>query len=237
MAASKKRRGAARPRLRALGRWALVLLALVVFGPVVLILPLRFIDPPATSLMIVRAVERARSGVSPAFPERAIVGLDRISPELRRAVLASEDDAFYLHHGFDFTQIERAVSTQSSRHRMRGASTISQQTAKNLFLWNGRSFIRKGLEAYLTVYLELLLPKDRLLELYLNLVESGEGLFGVESASRHYFKKPAIEVSAEEAARLASVLPNPRRFKPFGERAGERAARILQLMSRPTPRE
>jgi monofunctional biosynthetic peptidoglycan transglycosylase len=224
-------------RSRRLKKTAIVFLLFLLFGPVLLILPLRVIDPPTTALMLARTLERYRKGKTPAYPKRIVVPLEKVHPDLVRAILASEDDGFYLHHGFDVRQIQRAISDQRGGKRLRGASTISQQTAKNLFLWSGRSVVRKGLEAYLTFYLELLLPKDRILEIYLSLVECADGVFGVEMASRHYFKKAAAEVSSEEAARLASVLPNPRKWSPFGDYAGERASQILELIAKPTPRD
>jgi monofunctional biosynthetic peptidoglycan transglycosylase len=175
---------------------------------------------------------RISEGKRPYFPRRQVIDLDQMSPPLIRAVLAAEDDAFYLHHGFDLRQIERAL-LHEGRGRRRGASTISQQTAKNLFLWSGRSYLRKGLEAYLTFWLELLLSKDRLLEIYLNLVECGDGAFGVEACARRHFKKPAAALGEEEAARLAAILPNPRRWSPFGDYATGRVPEIRARMAIP----
>lgn len=201
---------------------------MIIFGPILLILPLNLIDPPTTMLMLSRGLFSKKG-----YPERENVPLERISKPLVRAILASEDDAFYLHDGFDFRQIERAVAERKHKKKVRGASTITQQTAKNLFLWTGRSFIRKGFEAYLTFYLELLLPKDRILEIYLNLIECGDGYFGVEACSRHHFKKSAIEVGTEEAARLAAILPNPRKRSPYGDYANERIGVIMETMTHP----
>ncbi len=129
------------------------------------------------------------------------------------AVIASEDQRFADHHGFDLDSIQDAVEDHERGRRLRGASTISQQVAKNVFLWPGRSFVRKGLEAYFTVLIEALWPKRRILEVYLNVAEFGDGLFGVEAASQRYFKKPASRLSLEEAAVLAAVLPNPHRLR------------------------
>lgn len=218
---------------RRLKKIALCTVAIIVFGPVLLILPLNIIDPPTTMLMVSRTFSRLRQDKTPAYPQREVVSLSRISKPIVRAILASEDDAFYLHNGFDFRQIERAVAERKHGGRVRGASTITQQTAKNLFLWSGRSFVRKGFEAYLTFYLELLLSKDRILELYLNLIECGDGFFGVEACAEHHFKKSAIEVEAEEAARLAAILPSPRKRSPFGDYANERAPEIMELMTKP----
>ncbi|MDU6926131.1 monofunctional biosynthetic peptidoglycan transglycosylase [Franconibacter helveticus] len=142
------------------------------------------------------------------------VGADDISPWMGLAVIAAEDQKFPEHWGFDVAAIKKAVS-HNERHesRIRGASTISQQTAKNLFLWDGRSWLRKGLEAGLTVGIETVWSKRRILTVYLNIAEFGEGTFGVEAAAQRYFHKPASRLSAAEAALLAAVLPNPLRFK------------------------
>lgn len=134
---------------------------------------------------------------------------DRIAPHAALAVIASEDQRFLDHHGFDFDQIRTALSDARRGERLRGASTISQQTVKNLFLWPGRSVIRKVLEAWLTVFVELCWSKQRILEVYLNVVEFGDGVFGITAASERYFRKLPAELTAEEAARLAAVLPNP----------------------------
>ncbi|MCC7386563.1 MAG: monofunctional biosynthetic peptidoglycan transglycosylase [Deltaproteobacteria bacterium] len=212
-----------------------IIAALVLaFAPVPLILPLWLLNPPVTAMMAARAIERLRAGTQPAFPRHQVVSLSRISPVLVRAVLAAEDDAFYQHFGFDVRQIENAI--KEHRGKRRGASTITQQTAKNLFLWSGRSFLRKGLEAYLTVWLELLLSKDRILTVYLNLVECGDGYFGVEACSVHHFKKHASELTTDEAARLAAILPSPRRWSPFGDYASERLPELLARMAVPIQR-
>ena len=142
------------------------------------------------------------------------VPLERISPNLVRAVIASEDGEFCNHYGFDFEQMEAAwKSAQRNGERPRGASTISQQTAKNAFLWNGRSYVRKGLEAYFTGMIELVWPKRRIMEVYLNIIEWGPGVFGAEAASRYWFRKSASKLSPLEAARLAAILPNPNRYR------------------------
>lgn len=144
--------------------------------------------------------------------------IDAISPDMQRAVIAAEDQLFVQHSGFDWQAIQKAMSynerhNKSRKTRIRGASTISQQTAKNLFLWSGRNWLRKGLEAYFTVLIECLWPKQRILEMYLNIVEFGDGIYGVEAASRYFFNKPAARLTASEAALLAAVLPNPRVYQ------------------------
>ena len=138
--------------------------------------------------------------------------LAQISPNLPLAVVASEDQKFPEHWGFDVEAIEKAYALNQSRHKVRGASTISQQVAKNLFLWSGRSFFRKGLEAYFTVLIESLWPKRRILEIYLNIAEFGYGTYGAEAAAQRFFHKPATRLTRGDAAVLAAVLPNPERY-------------------------
>ncbi len=141
------------------------------------------------------------------------VPLREVSRELPIALVAAEDQKFPLHHGFDVEAIREAIEDAEDGERLRGASTISQQTAKNLFLWNGRSFVRKGLEAYFTVLIELCWPKQRILEVYLNVAEFGDGIYGAAAASDVYFRKTAGALTARESALLAAVLPNPRRLR------------------------
>jgi monofunctional biosynthetic peptidoglycan transglycosylase len=223
--------------LRKLGRIALILLVLGLVGPFVLILPLNVVQPATTMVMLRRAGQRLVEGKRPIYPRRDIVGRDEISPHLRRAVLASEDDRFYLHFGFDLEEINDALERARRGRRLRGASTITQQVAKNLFLWEGRSYIRKGYEAYLTVVLELCLSKERILDLYLNLAEWGDGVFGAEMAARTHYRKSARNLSPGEAARLAAILPAPRRWSPNGSVASQRAPTILARMQYAPPRE
>jgi len=222
------------PRLR---RFLLITFAVLALGPIVLTLPLNVIQPPTTAVIMVRAVQRLAQGKEPAFPKRVIVTRSQISPYLRRAVLAAEDDRFYLHLGFDFEEIGKAIERRQQGGRLRGASTITQQVAKNLFLWEGRSFIRKGAEAYLTVVLEMCLTKDRILDLYLNMAEWGDGIFGAEMAARNYFGTRARSLTRDEAARLAAILPAPRRWSPWGSVASRRAEIILGRMSYAVPKE
>jgi len=205
-------------------------------APVLLCLALNFVQPVTTSVMLQRAVQRLVQGKRPAYPRRDILARDEISPNLRRAVLAAEDDRFYLHNGFDIEEISKAIEASRQGGRLRGASTITQQVAKNLFLWEGRSFIRKGLEAYLTLVLELCLPKDRILDLYLNLAEWGDGVFGAGAAAQAWYHKPAARLTRQEAARLAAILPAPRRWPPDGAVASRRAPVILDRMAYPAPR-
>jgi monofunctional glycosyltransferase len=140
------------------------------------------------------------------------VSLERISPNAAIAVIAAEDQQFPYHAGFDFNSIREAIRASERGKRLRGASTLTQQVAKNLFLWSGRSFVRKGFEAYFTVLIEALWPKERILEMYLNVAQFGNGIYGVQAAARHFWHKPARQLSSSEAALLAAVLPNPLRL-------------------------
>lgn len=218
-------------------RWLLITATVLTVGPFVLILPLNFVQPATTMVMLRRAVQRTIAGKTPRYPRRDVVGRAEISAHLRRAVLASEDDRFYLHFGFDLEEIQNALERARRGRRLRGASTITQQVAKNLFLWEGRSYFRKGYEAYLTLVLELCLPKDRILDLYLNLAEWGDGVFGAEMAARTHFRKSAKSLTRAEAARLAAVLPSPVRWSPNGSVASRRSGAILEKMRFAAPRE
>ncbi|MEP7348037.1 MAG: monofunctional biosynthetic peptidoglycan transglycosylase, partial [Gemmatimonadaceae bacterium] len=184
-----------------------------------------------------RAGARLFAGKRPIYPRRDVVSHAEISPYLHRAVLASEDDRFFLHEGFDFEEIEKAIENSKRGKKLRGASTITQQVAKNLFLWEGRSFIRKGLEAWLTVVLEICLSKDRILDLYLNMAEWGDGIFGAEMAAQTYYHKHASKLTREESARLAAILPSPLRWSPQGSIATRRAAIIMDRMQYAAPHE
>ena len=223
--------------MQRLRRVLLVTTIVVLVVPIALILPLNFMQPPTTAMMLVRGIQRFAAGTEPAYPRRSVVPSARISPHLRRAVLAAEDDRFYLHYGFDFEEIGNAIERARRGGRLRGASTITQQVAKNLFLWEGQSYVRKGAEAYLTLILELCLSKDRILDLYLNLAEWGDGVFGAELAARKHFRKSARNLSREEAARLAAILPAPRRWPADGSVATRRAQVILDRMAFAAPRE
>ena len=185
-------------------------------------LALRFLPAPFTLLMVSESLFEGKS------IRHIWVPLERISPHLVRAVIASEDDGFCRHWGFDFEQLQDAFREAQNGGRMRGASTISQQTAKNVFLWPGRSYVRKGFEAYFTVLIEALWPKRRIMEVYLNVIEWGPGVFGAEAASRRWFGKSAARLTPLEAARLAAILPNPNRYRanPPGPYVNDRSYTI-----------
>jgi len=192
-----------RRRGRGLRRLLLGLLFLCIAVPAGLIELFRFVQPPHTPLMLFYGGPVTQQWMP----------LESISPNLVQAVIASEDTKFCSHIGFDFDAIDQALGENAAGARLRGASTISQQTAKNLFLLPDRSWARKGIEAYLTVLLEALWPKRRILETYLNIAEWGDGRFGAETAAQGNFHKPAWRLTADEAARLATILPNPREYR------------------------
>ena len=172
---------------------------------------LKYMPVYVTPLMVARWVDTFGTGES-SHVYKKWRSYDDISKEAALAVVSSEDQAFPTHWGFDFAEIQDALKENKIRKRPRGASTISQQVAKNVFLWNGRSYVRKGLEAYFTMLIELVWGKKRILEVYLNVAETGPMTFGVEAASERYYGHPAATLSRSEAARIAAVLPNPRLF-------------------------
>lgn len=226
-----------RPIVRRVRRVLIIAAIVFIVGPFLLALPLNLVQPFTTAVMLERAGERLVGGKRPIYPKRDVISHNEISPYLQRAVLASEDDRFYLHEGFDFEEIEKSIENRKQGKTLRGASTITQQVAKNLFLWEGRSFIRKGLEAWLTIVLELCLSKDRILDLYLNMAEWGDGFFGAEMAAQTYFHKSAAKLTRDEAARLAAILPAPRRWSPQGSIATKRASVILVRMQYAAPHD
>jgi monofunctional glycosyltransferase len=190
---------------------ALIVLILLFAGlPLMMVGCLRQLPPPVTSFML-------QSELKPV--EYQWVPAGQIAEVARKAVVASEDQKFWSHEGFDLEAMEKAHRDNQKRLRKRGASTISQQTAKNLFLWPGGGYLRKGIEAYFTVLIELLWPKARILEIYLNIAEFGPGIYGVEAAAQRFFGKSAARLTPTEAARLAAVLPNPSRWN--AERPGQ----------------
>ena len=173
----------------------------------VYVVALRWIDPPFTITQLSNCI--LGNGC-----ERDYVNAGQISPYARLAVIASEDQLFTAHHGFDWDRIQAALKHNEKKpNKLRGGSTISQQTAKNVFLWQGRSWVRKGLEVYFTFMIELVWGKKRILEVYLNVIEMGKGVFGIEAAAQKYFGKSARQLSRREAALIAASLPNPKRYK------------------------
>lgn len=219
-------------RLRPLLKRALrclLLAAAVSYGLILLSLALlRFVNPPTTSVQVERRVQSwfAKGKYQKRY---RFVPLSRISPAFQHAVIAAEDGRFYQHHGFDWEQIQDAIEDEQEGKRLRGASTISQQLVKNLFLSTGGSFVRKGIEASIVPLAELVLGKRRILELYLNVIEWGPGIFGAEAAAQYYFHTPAAAIGRESGARLAAILPNPRKRRP--ERMNRYSAIILERMA------
>lgn len=213
---------------------ALRVAAAIVVATALPVVALRFVPPFTTAFMLAHKWPLARAGdacdeiLFEWVPRRAI------GRNVFRAVIAAEDQRFAAHHGFDFDAIGDAIEDRDANGRSRGASTISQQVAKNVFLWPGRSFLRKGLEAWLTVWIEALWPKQRILEVYVNVAQFGRCTFGVGAASRAFFRKPSSALSVGEAALLAAVLPNPvkRRVDLPSGRVRARAAWIAHQAGR-----
>jgi monofunctional biosynthetic peptidoglycan transglycosylase len=187
---------------------------------------LRWVDPPIT-------ITQLNSWISGEGLKRDYVRADEMSVHARLAVIASEDQLFPDHNGFDWESIQKAFeNNKKKRARIRGASTISQQVAKNVFLWQGRSWVRKGLEVYFTFMIELIWGKERILEVYLNVAEMGKGVYGIEAAAQQYFNKPAAKLNRTEAAKIAACLPNPKKYtvKPPSGYVTKRYPWILQQM-------
>ncbi|MDO8288345.1 MAG: monofunctional biosynthetic peptidoglycan transglycosylase [Parvibaculum sp.] len=215
-----------RTKRTGLRRWLGNVLLVLVVVPALIFVVYRVVPPPVTPLMIIRLFEGY--GLTKDW-----VPLSRISPNLQRAVIASEDAKFCQHRGFDWEAVDNAIERNARGQRTVGASTISMQTSKNLLLWPGRNFLRKGAEAYLTVWLEGLLPKRRIMELYLNEIEWGQGIYGAEAAARTYFGVSAAQLTPQQAALMAAVLPNPLNWRPDrpGPYISDRASTIRARMA------
>jgi monofunctional glycosyltransferase len=196
-------------------RWVLRGAGLVAFAAVMSVALFRVFPFPSTPLMHLRVFEGLLDGEL-VGAHRVWMPYEQISPHVFRAVVAAEDARFMRHNGIDWRAMEDAMRYNRAHKgkKMRGASTITMQTAKNAFLWHGRTYVRKGLEAWFTFLIETLWGKRRILEVYANVIEMGSGIYGVEAAARKYFKKPSNELSRKEAALIAAVLPNPRRWSP-----------------------
>jgi len=191
--------------MRRLSKILFIVLAAALIGPAAIALLYRAVPPPLTPLMLIRGGSFQYDWVP----------MKQIAPVLARSVLTAEDENFCNHHGFDAEAIQKALENyldDDEERTLRGGSTISQQTAKNVFLWPGRTWLRKGLETWMTVIIEALWPKQRIMEIYLNVVEWAPGVYGAEAAAKHHFKKNAAQLSAHEAAALAAVLPSPRKW-------------------------
>jgi monofunctional biosynthetic peptidoglycan transglycosylase len=198
---------------RRIGRWLAWAAGLWLTVTILLVLVMRWVDPVTSAVMLSDRVAAAIGGDTRFEFRHQWVDLAHISPNAAVAVIASEDQKFPYHWGFDFDEIQNAIDEREEGHRTRGASTISQQVAKNLFLWNGRSLLRKGIEAYFTLLIEWLWPKERIVEVYLNIAEFGHGVYGVGAASSYFFRIAPARLTRYQAALLAAVLPNPRRYR------------------------
>ena len=179
---------------------------------IIIVIVFKWVPVPITPLMLIRNIEQLQEDKKLVL-KHDWVPIEAISKNLQLAVICSEDQNFLAHNGFDMEAIEKAVKHNKKGKRIRGASSISQQTAKNVFLWPQRSWFRKGLETYFTFLIELFWSKERIMEVYLNSIEMGNGVYGVEAASHFWFKKPAIKLNRNEAAAIAAILPNPRRYR------------------------
>lgn len=197
----------------------------------------KWVPVPFTPLMATRAVESRLNG-GEMICSHDWVPLEDISVNLQKAVIASEDGNFLKHNGFDFKAMEKAYKNNSRGRKLKGGSTISQQTAKNVFLWQGRSYVRKALEAYFTVLIELIWGKERIMEVYLNSIEMGNGVYGAQAASEHWYRKGAASLTPAQAAGIAAILPNPRKYKAVGsssyiERRKNKIVRVMRHVGKP----
>jgi len=231
----------ARPRRRRWLRWMLWAPVLAVIASVLQVAILRFVDPPVSAFMIARQFEAWGEGDRKFRVAYDWRDADEISPNLPLALVAAEDQRFPEHEGFDFEAIEKARKNNAKGRKIRGASTISQQLAKNLFLWRGTGWtrwMRKGLEVWYTVLIETLWPKERILEVYANVIEYGDGVYGAQAAARTYFRKDAAKLTAAESARMAAVLPNPRKYSvakpgPYVQRRARAIERQMRYLGGP----
>lgn len=206
------------------------------FSTVLVTIIYRFVRPPVTPLQLIRVAEHIAQGEKVKM-SRDWVKLRDISPHMVQAVVAAEDNNFMKHHGFDLEAIKKARELNKKRKNKLGASTISQQTAKNVFLWPDRTWLRKGLEVYFTGLIEIFWGKRRIMEVYLNVIEMGDGIYGVEKAAGKYYRKPASNLNRAEAAMIAAVLPNPRRWSPasptaYIQRKQQRIIRVMNQMEK-----
>lgn len=195
----------------------------------------KWVNPPLTPLMVKRVVEQIFDGKDLKL-QKDWVDIDQISGHMSMSVIASEDNHFLTHYGVDFKAIKRARELNKTRKKKLGASTITQQTAKNVFLYPARTYTRKAFELYFTGLIELIWGKERIMEVYLNVIEMGDGIYGVEAASQEYFNKPASKLSKREAARIAAILPNPIKYKAknSGPYVLRRTAQISNLSGKLT---
>ena len=207
-------------------RWVIRIAIIFFTSTLLVVLLFKWVNPPTTLTMISQRLDRGEA------LKREWVPIEGLSKNMQLAVICGEDVNFTEHHGFDFAAIKAAMKHNERGGKVRGASTISQQTAKNVFLWNGRSYVRKGLEAYFTVLIEFIWGKKRIMEVYLNVAETGPGIFGAEAASQEYYQKSAAALTKSQAAGIGSIFPAPRRWKIGGYPAAGRQKLILRAMNR-----
>lgn len=206
--------------------------ALWFFGiSIFLVIVFKWVPIPFTPLMVTRAIENKMDGKEMVC-SHDWVPLSEISVNMQKAVIASEDGTFLTHNGFDFTAMQKAFKNNNRGRKLKGGSTISQQTAKNIFLWQGRSYIRKGLEAYFTLLIEVIWGKERIMEVYLNSIEMGEGVYGAEAAAQHWYGTSAANLTKRQAAGIAAILPNPRKYKATNSSSyiENRKGKIVRIM-------
>lgn len=217
-------------------RWIRNLVLFFFISTILAVVVYAFVPVYLTPLMVINSVKSVFQGEKATF-HHDWVPLEEISRWLPLAVVASEDNLFLNHPGFDFTQIEKAIEENKTRKRPRGASTISQQTAKNVFLWAGRSYLRKGLEVYFTFLIEQIWGKERIMEVYLNSIEMGKNIYGAQAVAKYHFKTAAIQLTKAQAALIAASLPNPVRYNSAKPSAYmlKRQAQILDLMNKVAP--
>lgn len=214
-------------------KWLLRAILFFFGSSILAVVVLKWVPVYFTPLMFIRIAEQIFDGESPKLSHQW-VSIDNMSRNMPQAVIASEDNLFLDHSGFDFAQIKAARKEASKGKRVRGASTISQQTAKNVFLWNGKSYIRKGFEAYFTLFIEFIWGKERIMEVYLNSIEMGKGIYGVEAVAKEHFGTSAANLSKSQAALIAASLPNPIKFNSASPSAymRRRQHNIMSLMGK-----
>jgi monofunctional glycosyltransferase len=213
-------------------KWFLLKALLWFFGiSIASVVLFKFVPVPFTPLMVIRCFENIADGKENHFSHNW-EPIDKISMNLQKAVIASEDGTFLTHNGFDFIAMQKAYKSNERGRKIKGGSTITQQTAKNVFLWQGRSYLRKGLEAYFTVLIELIWGKERIMEVYLNSIEMGDGVYGAYAATEHWYRRDASSLTMQQAAGIAAILPNPRKYKATGSSSyiNNRKTKIVKIM-------
>jgi monofunctional biosynthetic peptidoglycan transglycosylase len=213
-------------------KWFLLKVLLWFFGlSIASVVLFKFVPVPFTPLMVIRYFENESADKENHFSHNW-EPIDKISMNLQKAVIASEDGTFLTHNGFDFIAMQKAYKSNERGRKVRGGSTISQQTAKNVFLWQGRSYVRKGLEAYFTVLIELIWGKKRIMEVYLNSIEMGDGVYGAYAATEHWYRRDASSLTMQQAAGIAAILPNPRKYKATSSSSyiNNRKTKIVRIM-------